>query len=248
MAIPLYWWRTRPNFGDRLSPLIVSYLTGQDVFFSTKPGKLIALGSVLHFANDGDHLWGTGLRGPCPIAKRLVVHAVRGPKTRDYLLSNGVTCPPVYGDPAFLMPLFYRPPILKRHEVSVLPHYSDATLKMEAASSGFHVIQTGSPPLDVIDDILSSKILITSALHGLIIAESYGIPVVLLRDSTQTREPHFKFEDYFLSTGRDDQTLWDCSIDQAIRHLDKIAPPVPIDRGKLIDVFPKPVFTQEVTV
>lgn len=246
MAIPLYWWRKKPNFGDRLSPLIVSYLAGQDAVFTKKPCKLVAVGSVLHFACEGDHLWGTGLRGPCPAAKHLVVHAVRGPKTREFLLNNGIECPPVYGDPALLMPLIYRPSIVPWREIAILPHYSDRHLQMAASASGFHVIQATCPPLEVIDDILASKILITSALHGLIIAEAYGIPVVLLRDSNQTWEPHFKFEDYYSSTGRDDQTVWNISIDHAIRHLDKIIPPIPINREQLIQAFPKTVFNKEV--
>jgi pyruvyltransferase len=53
----------------------------------------------------------------------------------------------------------------------------------------------------VIEKILDSKFVISSSLHGVIVAEAYGIPAKLLRIAET--EPLFKFNDYYAGTGRD---------------------------------------------
>lgn len=52
----------------------------------------------------------------------------------------------------------------------------------------------------VIDEIVSSEIVYTSSLHGIILAESYGVPSVFFR--SLSRKCDFKYLDYYYSTGR----------------------------------------------
>lgn len=61
--VALYWWQRprRGNLGDALSPLVVSALSGRKVVFA-KSQRLIAIGSVLHLATDGDIVWGAGFK------------------------------------------------------------------------------------------------------------------------------------------------------------------------------------------
>lgn len=56
-------------------------------------------------------VWGSGCQDFDQVVHRhpKQVLEVRGPKTRDYLLHNGIDCPEVYGDPALLLPLVYQP-------------------------------------------------------------------------------------------------------------------------------------------
>ena len=229
MTIPLYWWKDKPNFGDRLSEMIVRHISGQNVEYAEGEcrSKLLALGSVLSKTQPGDHVWGTGFLRPGRIPKDIHVHAVRGPLTRKCLLDAGIDCPEVYGDPGLLMPRIYSTVMDKRCGTLVLPHHSDWKLKHFAKRENFPFISVGMPPLEVIDAICSAERLITSSLHGLIIAEAYGVPAILWRDSGQTWEPHFKFLDYFASTGRDDPTVYDLPLRETV---------------KLIDDFPRPVF------
>ena len=42
--------------------------------------------------------------------------------------------------------------------------------------------------------------MVSSSLHGIVIAEAYGVPAVLVASST---EPVFKYEDYYAGTGRE---------------------------------------------
>lgn len=49
-----------------------------------------------------DTIWGTGINGKVSEDlhkfEKLDVRAVRGPLTRNYLISKGINCPEVYGD------------------------------------------------------------------------------------------------------------------------------------------------------
>lgn len=51
MRIPLYCRRERPNFGDRLSSVIIRHLTEHDRVY---PGKPFAVGPVHDRAKEGD--------------------------------------------------------------------------------------------------------------------------------------------------------------------------------------------------
>lgn len=51
-----------------------------------------------------------------------------------------------------------------------------------------------------IDRICTSDLVISASLHGIIIAETYGVPAVFLNDAES--EDLFKYEDYYASTGR----------------------------------------------
>lgn len=246
MSVPLYWWKINSNFGDLLSPMIVSHYSGHPVHYAEQPPKLLAVGSVLHFATPGDIVWGSGLRHECTLPQNLAVHAVRGPMTREFLLKSGIDCPEVYGDPAILMPDIYFPDKRKTVPVTVLPHYSDRILQWMAQCSGLPVIMPSDPPHLVIDRILQTELLVTSSLHGLIVAEAYGVPVVLLRQKRQYWEPHFKFVDYFHSTDREDQTLWDATITAAVKQVGRIEKPKPIDKSALLAAFPEQFRNREV--
>src|SRR5690606_27315212 len=100
------------NFGDHLSYVIVTKILADNGFLleeeTSKPSRLLALGSVLHFAQNGNTIWGTGFNGKVGLEyhtyQTLDVRAVRGPLTRNFLKQRGIEAPAVYGDPALLLP------------------------------------------------------------------------------------------------------------------------------------------------
>ena len=51
-----------------------------------------------------------------------------------------------------------------------------------------------------IDEVVQSDMVISSALHGIILAESYGVPTVYLKDNEIDQD--LKFDDYYSGTGR----------------------------------------------
>ncbi len=112
-TIELIYWRSPlgVNFGDYLSSVIVTKMAADRGFFldeaRPKPARLLAMGSILHMARDGDVVWGSGVNGKISAAghsfRQLDVRAVRGPLTRDYLVKRGIEVPAVYGDPGLLV-------------------------------------------------------------------------------------------------------------------------------------------------
>lgn len=141
--------------------------------------------------------------------------SVRGPLTRDILLSQGIDCPAVYGDPAMLLPLFYTPAqVVKKHRIGLIPHYVDkdnAIVQRLARNSDVHCIDILLPRnrslrLNIerywrqwIDDLCSCECVVSSSLHGLIIAEAYGIPTLWAKFSDNINGNDFKYYDYYKS-------------------------------------------------
>ncbi|MBF0489411.1 MAG: polysaccharide pyruvyl transferase family protein [Candidatus Omnitrophica bacterium] len=210
--IRLFWFSSRMNFGDLLSPLIVSVLSGKKVHevipMSDSRPCLLALGSIFQFARNGDMIWGTGFRDDYPVmARQLDIKAIRGPLTRKSLIKLGIECPEIYGDPAILLPYLFRPLVVKeRFRVGIVKHYSDKTSFEKFKNQDLIEINVQQDALKVVQEICSCEVILSSSLHGLIIAESYHIPACWLgpkNDLWSKPEPGMKYHDYYLSTLRD---------------------------------------------
>ncbi|WP_435103109.1 polysaccharide pyruvyl transferase family protein [Arhodomonas sp. AD133] len=204
-------WR-RENAGDYLSPVLVErMLRGYRLRLRDKrpgTGRLFAIGSVLHFASDGDVVWGSGVNGKIEADRHrfrnLDVRAVRGPLTREFLARRGIECPPVYGDPALLLPVLC-PDLASacrgKQDYVIVPHMHDLAGLRAAGVERDRVISPLVHWRRFVTRILDSRLVLSASLHGLIIAEAFGIPARLLRLSE--RESLFKYEDYYRGSGRD---------------------------------------------
>lgn len=217
--VPLYWFRRRPNFGDALSPALVGELTGRRPLAVPRryEGKVLALGSILHELRRGDLVWGSGALGPTPIEPPPTARffAVRGPLTRDLIRAD---VPAVYGDPAMLLPLI-RPPLGARPSgpIGIVPHLEDRAVMRVPSAATVHIDVT-QRWMDVVDAIRGCSIVISSSLHGIIVAEAYGIPAVWVRASDRVLGGSFKFDDYYHSTGREPRppVAWSAGLDAAL--------------------------------
>lgn len=213
--IPLTFWNNTSNFGDLLSPYIFSKLTGKKVaLINIKPGPekkqvldpcYISVGSILSRAQDCSIVWGTGAFGTeqnRQISKGATYLSVRGPLTRCLIKNQSVECPEVYGDPALLMPYLYSPKVTKTHQIGLVLRWSEYEWLKKVPPEGVKVIDLGRSDVEgVIDDILSCEKILTSSLHGLIIADAYNIPNIWLA-SDSPKGGEFKYYDYYLSSGR----------------------------------------------
>jgi len=214
-GLPLFWWSksTETNFGDHLSLKLVERIVQSPVaHFNRLPNpkekKLLAVGSILSFARDNDVIWGSGVNGKTLDKKRypfskLDIRSVRGPKTRQFLWEHfKINAPEIYGDPALLFPYFF-PEFQKKKSPSyayiVIPHYADRHLFPKSQPN---IVYPTDPWNQVVEKILDSKFVISGSLHGIIIAEAYGIPARYLRVSET--EHLFKYQDYYLGTCRPD--------------------------------------------
>jgi pyruvyltransferase len=246
-GLPLYYYQDARfvNFGDYLSLKIVERLLDGSVVISKKrapPGqrKFLALGSVLFAANDHDVVWGSGTNDKRSEKSdysftTLDVRAVRGPLTRQFLMDKyGIPCPEIYGDPALLIPYLF--PEFQRSEnplydYIVIVHYNDVLLFPKDPEG--RIVYATDHWETVIQKILNSHFVISSSLHGVIVAEAFGIPAKILRISE--KEPLIKFKDYYLGTNRLD-FQFATTIEEAL--LMGGEPPLQCDLEKLYDAFP----------
>lgn len=226
------------NFGDLLGPLIVGRLAeGLSPSPVANSARLLTVGSILHYAETSDVVWGSGVNGKVPIdeidAGRLDVRAVRGPKTRDILTNLGYDVPEIYGDPALLLPVLF-PDVaewtkFKQHPVTIVPNFND--LDAESLRDQ-RVVSPTAPLWDVVRTIAESEFVTGSSLHGTIVAEALGVPV---RPCSSPNEDDFKYADYFAGTGRNDVQLAE-DIDNAF-DLGPVEP-IDMDFAPLLESFP----------
>lgn len=197
------------NWGDALSPMLVAMLSGRPVkqMLWQHQHRHLAIGSILGTANSRAEVWGSGFMWE---DERLdeapqAVHAVRGPLSRDKLLKQGMDCPEIYGDPALLLPLFFNPPVERRHAVGIVPHYIDKDhpwLERYRHDPQVRVIDVEGETYGFVEEIKSCELIVSTSLHGLICADAYGVPSLWLDLSNRLLGGSFKFLDYFGSVGR----------------------------------------------
>ncbi|MDQ0512523.1 polysaccharide pyruvyl transferase family protein [Ancylobacter amanitiformis] len=212
------------NFEDALSPVMTAMVGGvpvRRVPAKSRSVRMSAIGAIGHTFEGGEvHVWGTGCspwRNPsAPVDRRvafaptghdgIVLHATSGP-VAERLMSNGGPRPGVYGDPAWLLPRFYRPRIRKKWKLGVILHLSELVDRSyearpqpafvryripEAFQGDVHLITTvtplGVPALKAkLDEILACERIVSMSMHGLVVAEAYGIPCLYFPPLSEPR-------------------------------------------------------------
>ena len=209
---------SRYNLGDYLGFVVVEYmLNKKGLSLDSKVSKrkhMNSVGSNIFSGYQNSTIWGSGVHhAPYKydnrimflnrsLFRRLDVRAVRGPLSREILLKYGHKCPEVYGDPAILMPFIYKPHVKEMNDILVIPQYRTEK-EFRIGHPGLKMISMNtSDYATVIDAIASSKKVITSSLHAVILADAYGVPSVLYRGLH--KKVDFKYLDYYASTGRND--------------------------------------------
>lgn len=248
-------YSTVDNIGDSLSPVIVNWMLkqkgidGEKKLSRTK--HLLAVGSVVGRGRFDASIWGSGIlkeRSKWIIERQHLyrkyeICAVRGPVTRKAFLDAGYSCAEIYGDPAILMPEIYKTTVNeKRYDFSlILHHRTEIADQADESNYQFVVpsyIHTIDPKTDdykfFIDEIVSSKYVISSSLHGIILAESYHVPAIFLNWGMEDQT--VKFEDWYLSTNR--KMKYASSLEEALRMTPMPLPDLEEMRKNLIKSFP----------
>jgi len=242
------------NFGDNLSTFIVQKISDEKVInIGQSPNNVteyIVIGSILRAASSNSIIWGAGyIESDAKMSEKpLKICAVRGKLTRNQLINQGYDCPEVYGDPALLCPRYYKPNVTNKFKLGVIPHYVDqdsALLDRLRKESDALFINVYDPVTKVIDEINNCEKVISSSLHGIIVADAYGIPSRWMKLSDKVLGNGFKFRDYFSSVGRKDdkpitldnsmsiESIADSFEEYRIRiDLDKLLEACPFRNGK----------------
>ena len=241
------------NLGDSLGKVIVTFLLDQkgidiDAHIPRKKhlftvGSNIIGGEYLqHYQNAT--IWGSGLlmepTGSMRLLQRLSrrkldIRAVRGPKTMKALERMGFRCPAVFGDPAILMPLLFHPNVEKKRKFTVIPQFYHECKFREEHPDTYCISMNTDDYQSVISEILASEIIYTSSLHGIILAEAYGVPAVFFRGLG--KDIDFKYLDYYYSTGRKNIKIA-TSYEEAMQMEPLPLPDLSKMQQGLLDTFP----------
>lgn len=213
-------------------------------------------------------VWGSGFLTVNPVInpmcnRRLQICAVRGQLTRDVLKDYGVVkCDKqiACGDPGLFYSCLIEKMPEKKYSLGVVAHECDyltgrficEQLKKYGYSVKF--IYAGCDnPHEVLCDIAKCERIISSSLHGCIVADSLGIPngLMILSYFGRTRESHlFKYMDYYSAYGMElpapleinDFVCGTKAMETKIKNL--AAVPMTLVRQTkqdLLDAFPYPI-------
>tara|TARA_R110000823_G_scaffold106974_1_gene225599 strand:+ start:1064 stop:1885 length:822 start_codon:yes stop_codon:yes gene_type:complete len=250
----LCWWGDNGNWGDQLNPKLFSFISGVPTDeinriwlgdeFSTP--RYYCIGSILNLGFSSNYeVWGSGMEDSNHGVKfhPSKIHAVRGPLTRKGYIKWGVNCPEIYGDPALLYPRFYKPDVKKEYKYGIIPHFyhkNHSWVTRFKDDPQINIIDVQDPIVNnFVDEINKCEIILSSALHGIICADSYGIPSYFI-DLTDKETPvnYFKLNDYLMSVKR---PLVEAYRVQDITNLDDFYYynySIDIDLDKLLEVCP----------
>jgi pyruvyltransferase len=162
---------------------------------------LLSVGSILSFAKcNGGVVWGSGIIASNVNVIDFDFRAVRGPITRARLLELGYHVPKVYGDPALLLPLIYKNNSKKSFKLGIVPHIIHESFFKNLNDSVSFISLKGNNIHSVIDKICACDYIISTSLHGIIVAHAYGVPAIWLSIAEEKLlGDDIKFFDYFQS-------------------------------------------------
>jgi len=208
--VKAYWWREVPNFGDALAPLLLERFAGIRAEWSpVSRASVVSIGSVLEHVPP---LWDGYILGSGRLMEGSRLHlqqmtsgvtarilALRGPLT-----ARGIPGSFALGDPGILADELVGPQE-KVWDLGIVPHFSDKALgpRFTALCPAPYlstVIDPRGEPLDVLRRIGACRKIVTSSLHGMIVADAFAIPRrVEISPALAKDGGDFKFRDYSAS-------------------------------------------------
>ena len=221
--IRLYWYNQEYNFGDMLNPLLFQKLFGVSVSRAKAArAECMAIGSILDKVVTAKikpiqklqnifkrplKIWGSGFvaapsSNHTKLKRKLDIRAVRGTLSlgclQQYVQKD--LSDVVLGDPGLLASrLLDASKIEKKYELGIIPHYVDAhsPLLKNIKVKNAIVIDVTAPVEQTLLQIAQCKHVISSAMHGLIVADAFGIPNVRMVLSDKIAGGDYKFRDYY---------------------------------------------------
>ena len=200
VVIPTYWWDGHANFGDAMTSWLLPAYGILPIHRVAGRARLAGVGSVIEFLPPDFRgaIWGSGLirdhAYPLPEAHAL---ALRGPLTWERVSARGE---PALGDPGILASRHIRRPG-RRWDVGLVPHghhrKHERFLELaETPGLSVRIIDVHQEARAAVREIASCGTIITTSLHGLVTADSFGIPAVWTTLHPPLEGDDFKFRDY----------------------------------------------------
>lgn len=218
------------NMGDKLNVLILKKCFGIDVVrrtpitcvlsgigsglgqFTVSRKKLLGLAEKISgFFFRKVYIWGTGFiryEEDMPFyRKQMHFCAVRGELSRkraEKLLGRPLDIPMADGG-LLASELLDEIPEEKKYKIGIIAHYKeqDAPVfeKLHKKFGDSILIDVKDDPMKVVREIASCECVLSSSLHGLILADSFHIPNLHMIVTDALLGDGFKFDDYYSAYG-----------------------------------------------
>ena len=199
------------NAGDIFNIDLIKYLYNESpVNIKEEGNRLLLVGSIINKIKEGDIINGIGWKGnkmedKSDLLASLKVYGVRGPLTKSLFEKHGTDLSDLKFeyDPGLLIKEVYNLDIKKSKEQQVIfiPHFQDINIYKGNYPKGIKFVSIDNNPKKIAKEILKSKIIYASSLHGIIFSHALNKPCVLVKP--QSDESLFKYRDYFLSIGQE---------------------------------------------
>lgn len=207
-----FYCRGATNFGDMLNEDLLRFFEVNFNNVHISKAKDIFIGSVLDFGfRENINVFGSGfIKKPSEkfkFHKGINPYCLRGKKTKEYVSKitgkNLDNC--LLGDPGLLCSRIYPQNESKIYDVGIICHLLDKNspyLKnIKLKNKKYTFIDVQAPTQEVCKKINQCKFILSSAMHGLIVSDSYGIPNqrIILTDNNHCfyTRLNFKFDDYY---------------------------------------------------
>lgn len=150
-------------------------------------------------------VWGTGFIADSTndsFFRKMEVYAVRGAKTLNRLKKapDIKIVSEVLGDPGILASELITK-TEKKYDLGIVPHYIDKTAlpQISLPESSYKIIDVNNEPIECVKQISQCRAVLSSSLHGMIIADSFNIPNKRMIISEILG--NYKYEDYYSAYG-----------------------------------------------
>lgn len=212
--IKVHWGRGLNNFGDCLQPDTLKHYGFTPVFVPQRKSDVVLAGSILQWipTDYKGIILGTGGDAKDYDFPNAHIVGVRGALNLSRLKQESDVG--VVGDPGLIMNKVFPEIIKKTHKLGIVPHFVDKDHEVISQWSGRFgkdclVIDVLRSPREVINNIKRCDYIVSSSLHGLIIADAFDIPNsrFVIRDTMPTDFYDYKFKDYYTSLSSVDMPL-----------------------------------------
>lgn len=197
------------NVGDQINIDIMQHYSCKNI--SNTPGNslfkhYLVVGSVLHNMNKNSVVMGSGLIHPSysnqirGLGNIKILRGLNSLKIINDKFSLDLKIP--LGDPAILFPKIHNPVFSKKYKFGLVLHYVDINhpIKSIAKEMGANIISVSLSPKDFVNEMLKCENIISSSMHGLILADAYNIPNKRLILSSDITGGDYKYSDYYSVT------------------------------------------------
>ena len=242
MLLKLKYFQKYRNVGDVFSEKVAThYLSDKVECYQNEKldsDNLILIGSILEWADENSIICGSGLILPSSKlqCKPKYINCVRGPLSAFFLEKQGIAVGKLFGDPGLLFSRIYEDQQKIKHKIGIIPHYVDkesAWIK-NCKSLGVRVIDVFSPLETFAEQLQQCEVILSSSLHGLVFAHSYGKPALWVEISDGVIGDGFKFYDYYLAAGISPEKVVKISVNETTNPYSLISFTQTIDSEKIV--------------